>query len=109
MSGAVPVLKDVAKTVVSPMTLPIQTAIGVAKGKGIGRSFMESDFGEAANFVVGGKKEELPNIAVQDPSVIEEANKKERERVRRQAQIDIMTDKPGRGGTILTDKYTYNV
>lgn len=44
-----------------------------------------------------------------DPAAQAEADKKEKSRAKRQAEIDILTDRPGRGGTILTDQYSYKV
>lgn len=76
----------------------------VARGKGLAGSVGVSS---------GLKSAEVPNIADSietiDPAVEAEAARKERVRTKRQAEIDILTDKPGRGGTILTDNYKYNV
>lgn len=59
---------------------------------------------------VMGKKDEPINIAAPaDPEALANEANAERRRVKRQAEIDILTDRPGRGGTILTDKFTYNV
>jgi hypothetical protein len=122
MSGAVDFAKNVVQATSAPITAPI-TAVKdlVTEGKNPVRSLGES----AAKAVGAAKKVIAPglqgaglgpngappvNIADPvDPAKVAEDQAKERQRVKRQAEIDILTDRPGRGGTILTDKYTYNV
>lgn len=48
-------------------------------------------------------------IVADDPATIAAEAEKKKARAKRQAEIDILTDRPGRGGTVLTDQYTYNV
>lgn len=50
-----------------------------------------------------------PNIAAEDPAARASADAKARARAKRQAEVDILTGTPGRGGTILTDNYDYKV
>lgn len=50
-----------------------------------------------------------PSIAVEDPEVAADNEKKRRAKAARDTQVDILTDRPGRGGTILTDQYNYKV
>lgn len=65
--------------------------------------------GDFAGGVIGGEQNVADPGTPVDPNAVNEANKKEKARVRRQAEIDILTDRPGRGGTILTDQYNYKV
>lgn len=120
MSGAVEVAKDVAQVGAFPILAPAKAAVElVTKGKNPIRSIGESGrkaAGSAMDLVSPGlegaglvNNEPLPNIAIEDPILKAEEEKKQKARVKRQTQIDILTDKPGRGGTILTDNYTYNV
>jgi len=59
-----------------------------------------------------GYKDKAEKKKVED-KILEDKNiadaKVERQRVRRQETINILTDRPGRGGTILTDQYQYKV
>lgn len=127
MSGVVEnVIKPAAKVAAvmyNPAVSAGTMAVSAVKGEGTARTL-----GAPASAVVGGSKNimkgtmpalgdlgvvdipRVPNIAApEDPAVAEEAAKKEKARAKRQAEIDILTDRPGRGGTILTDQYTYNV
>jgi hypothetical protein len=119
MSGAVDAGKKVLDVTAFPVVAPAKAAFDLAtKGKNPLKSVGESAkkaMGSGMSILdpalegAGLGKKELPNIAVEDPAAKAEADKRERERIRRQAEIDILTDRPGRGGTILTDRYTYNV
>ena len=53
--------------------------------------------------------EPLPSVVIEDPAQVAERDKMEKARARRQAQIDLQKGQPGRGGTILTDQYRYNL
>jgi hypothetical protein len=122
MSGAVKPVANVAKAVYKPMVdiaaiIP-RTVAGVASGKKGGalagvkpliRDF--TSVGEDPISLMGEEKgPDIPDITA-PPDLALEADKakKEKVRVKRQAQIDILTDKPGRGGPILTDDFTYKV
>lgn len=118
--GPAKAAKDVLKVTALPMYAGPKAAFDlITKGKNPIRSVGESIGGaaeSAMHLATPGlegaglvSNEELPNIAVEDPAAKADADKKNRARVKRQAEIDILTDRPGRGGTILTDKYTYNV
>lgn len=74
--------------------------------------------GLVKNAITG--KEDIPppeQPIPEDPAAVADRNKKEKLRAKRQAEIDILTDRPGRAGrssstgseTILTDQYTYKV
>jgi hypothetical protein len=122
MSGAV----DFGKSVVQAASLPVVAGPKAAfdlvtDGKNPLRSVGESvktSVGAAKKIIqpgmeglAGNPQAAAPvNIADPvDPAKLAKEQEKERQRVKRQAEIDILTDRPGRGGTILTDKYTYNV
>lgn len=120
MSGAADTAKKAAVAVTSPIWVAPKAAFNLAaEGKNPFR-----DVGDSVRTVVGNTNEvaiqpfmegmageqAVPNIADPvDPAAEADKAKKERARVKRQAEIDILTDRPGRGGTILTDQYTYNV
>ena len=72
----------------------------VARGKEV--------MGEFKGGMAGDQPAPL-NIAAEDPAQVADEAVKKKSRAKRQAEIDILTDRPGRGGTILTDQYTYNV
>lgn len=75
--------------------------------------------GSGSNFKTGvndnsvggvfGNPEPLNIAAPIDAAAVAEQDKKDKARAKRQAEIDILTDRPGRGGTILTDQYQYKV
>jgi hypothetical protein len=120
MSGAVNTVKDVATVVSSPMWMPVKAGVNlVAHGTNPIR-----DLGDSAKIVMGGTKRSVvdpfmqgaglaseppPNIAAEDPAAVAERDRKDRARVKRQTEVDLLTGQPGRGGTILTDQYQYNV
>lgn len=58
---------------------------------------------------ISGGPQDIPSVAAEDPSAVAAADKKAQAAAKRQTQIDILTKKPGRGGTILTDNYQYQV
>jgi hypothetical protein len=122
MSGAVQAVKSVAQTgydiSVAPVRGAIDTVQSLGRGEGLGKALGKGVKANVAPYVdlgkgiVGGAmgEPETPNIADPiDPAKVDAENKKERARVKRQAEIDILTDRPGRGGTILTDNYQYKV
>lgn len=123
MSGAVNTVKSLAQTgydftVKAPVNT-VESMYNTAKDGGSLGSILGAGVRQAtkpgialAKDVLGGvmgKPDQPANIAADDPAAIEDAAKKEKARAKRQAQIDILTDRPGRGGTVLTDQYTYNV
>lgn len=120
MSGAVDFTKKAVEIGTAPMWAPVKAAVNLIKDgdnpiKDMGRSTRRV-IGNSKDVVVDplmeglrGEQEPLNIAAPVDPAVKLEADKKERARVKRQAEIDILTDRPGRGGTILTDQFTYNV
>lgn len=57
--------------------------------------------------IMGGEEAPPVSIVAEDPAAVAADAKKKKEAARRQAEIDILTDRPGRGGTILTDNYNY--
>lgn len=116
MSGAVDTTKKVLEVAAFPVVAPAKAAFELAKDgknpfKSLGESARNAVGTTVGAFMEGVKGPEHPlNIADPiDPAVEAEKTKKERQRVKRQAEIDILTDRPGRGGTILTDQFTYNV
>lgn len=120
MSGAVETVKDTVTAISAPIWAPPKAAFDfVTDGKNPVRSAGESlkkAVGSGMKAIQPGLEgaglgqKPLPNIADPvDPAALAEQQRKERNRVKRQAEIDILTDRPGRGGTILTDQYTYNV
>ena len=121
MSGAVDTTKNYLQVAAAPIYAAPKAAFDlVTKGKNpiasVGGT-VKGAAGAAMDLATPGLKEAglvnnqpLPNIA--DPiNPAAEAAKAdaERKRVKRQAEIDLLTDKPGRGGTILTDQYSYKV
>lgn len=126
MGGAVNKVFQVAQAVASPVT-----AAGMEVGKRLvneedisprgvalaqiksGVSLAKEGAGEAVNVGrdVGllSQKPNIQNIGEDSPADTAEADKVARARAKRQAQVDILTDRPGRGGTILTDNYSYQV
>lgn len=58
---------------------------------------------------VSGDPAAPQTIVAEDPATVAAEAEKKKARAKRQAEIDILTNKPGRGGTVLTDQYTYNV
>ncbi len=56
-----------------------------------------------------GAPDPVPNVAIEDPAAVAQADAQKRAAAKRQTQIDILTGQPGRGGTILTDNYQYKV
>lgn len=121
MSGAVNTVKDVVKATSLPIVAPYKAAAElVTKGKNPLRSIGEQAKSAAGSAMKAAtpaleglglvNDEPLPSIADPvDPNKVAEDGKREKARARRQAEIDLLTNKPGRGGTILTDQYTYKV
>lgn len=86
------------------------TAKGATEGSGVVKGSMTSPAGQLTSETIGGEKKPPPaTIAAEDPAVVAAESEKKKARAKRQAEIDILTDKPGRGGTVLTDQYKYNV
>lgn len=93
-------------------------AKAVGEGKGVsgfisgtaGSNFKDTK-GQVGSFMSMINPGEPPpaTIVAEDPAVVADKANKEKARAKRQAEIDILTNTPGRGGTILTDQYTYNV
>jgi hypothetical protein len=132
-AAAAPIKDIVATPFLSPVANPLQALQtvkgGLAAGKklvnggslggsaaaGVKTTFapgVKAAAGVAGDFaggVIGGEQEVADPGTPIDPNAVAEANKKEKARARRQAEIDILTDRPGRGGTILTDQYQYKV
>lgn len=123
MSGAVNTVKSLAQagydaTVKTPVNT-VGSMYNTAKDGGSLGSILGAGIKQAAKpgvtlakDVLGGvmgKPDQPANIASEDPAVVAAEAEKEKARAKRQAQIDILTDRPGRGGTVLTDQYTYNV
>lgn len=120
MSGAVDTVKKVAEVTALPILAPARAAFDLAtEGTNPIRSV-----GGSVKKAVGNVKEvalqpfmegagmvpEAPlSIVGDDPAQVAADAEKKRQRAKRQAEIDILTDRPGRGGTILTDQFTYNV
>jgi len=126
MAGAV-------KTAVNAYMSPVNAAIGAAKaiGKGedlvgITKSTVRSGINpvlHANDYKFGGITEKpgtqykglLGDTAPVDvpppvdPVAVQAENERAKARAKRQSEIDILTDRPGRGGTILTDQYQYKV
>ena len=119
MSGAVDVGRALAAPFVAPIVAGeqfIQKGTNPIKGFGkeIGRDFNALKDNVAAPVASGfaegaGLNQDLPNIAVDDPAAKQAADEKNRARAKRQTQLDILQGQPGRGGTVLTDNYQYNV
>lgn len=120
--GTVKTAGDALKTITAPAYIPAKAGFDLVTkganplktvGKEIGKDM--NFLGEkVVNPIAGGiaegmGQEPMPNIAEEDPSAVAENAKKERARVKRQTEIDILTDRPGRGGTILTDDYSYRL
>lgn len=126
MSGAV---KTAANAFMSPVNAAISFGKSAAKGNDLGMLARDTVRGSinpvlhANDYGVGGinanpgtessgifgAPDKLPDITIEDPAAVAEADRKNRARVKRQAEIDILTDRPGRGGTVLTDNYSYKV
>lgn len=120
MSGAVNTVKDVGTALSAPMWMAPKAAFNlVAHGTNPMR-----DVGDSIKTVAGAAKKgvvnpimqgaglsqpELPTIAPEDPGAAATAAAQARAAAARQVQIDTLTNKPGRGGTILTDSYQYRV
>lgn len=64
--------------------------------------------GDVKDMVSGPQAAPL-SIVAEDPAAVAADAEKKKAQAKRKAEIDIMTGQPGRGGTILTDQYTYNV
>lgn len=137
MSGVVEGAKKVGEAVADVASMPftgvpnplqlVQMGKGVYKGakgiaqKGLGKGIGEgtraaygpgvSQIAAQGSGAVGGilGEKEVPSVVADDPAERARKDREERARVRRQAEIDILTDRPGRGGTILTDSYKYKV
>jgi hypothetical protein len=121
MSGAAESAKKILQVTSLPMAAPIVAAKDlITKGenplRSVGRqvgtaagTIMESGLNPLAEGAGLVSDQALPNIAADDPAATAEAAKKEKARTKRQAEIDLLTDRPGRGGTILTDQYVYKV
>ncbi len=97
---------------------PAQDAIGAAaEGKGASGALSASAGKSSSNLKrnmgnisAGINPQAAPaTIVAEDPAAVQSEAEKKKARAKRQAEIDILTDRPGRGGTILTDQYTYNV
>lgn len=123
MSGAVDTVKDVGRTVLAPMYIPAKAGYDlVTKGANPIKTTGQ-EIGKDVNTVKGkavdplvqgissgmGVNSDLPNIAVDDPAAKAQADAQARARTKRQTEIDILKGQPGRGGTVLTDNYQYNV
>jgi hypothetical protein len=120
MSGAVDFVKNIAEVGAFPMVAPVKAAVDlIGEGKNPLRSI-----GESAKKAVqttgqilqpglegAGLASDPPplSIVADDPAAVADDAEKKKARAKRQAEIDIMTGQPGRGGTILTDQYTYQV
>lgn len=81
----------------------------LANGEGL--SGFVKPYRERFASVVGEIKGDKPPpvVAVEDPVVVADRAKAEKEKARRQTQTDILTGQPGRGGTILTNDYGYKL
>lgn len=111
----------VAATIASPVVQTAQIGISALKGEGASkalaapaRSIVQNSkeaVASAPGTLVETGLAEAPkapaSILADDPAAVAEDAKKRKEAARRQAEIDILTDRPGRGGTILTDNYNY--
>jgi hypothetical protein len=126
MSGAAKAVSNVGQAVAKPVvdaTLSIpRTAIAVAKGekgaalagikpfvRGFTKPGEDKLFGPESNIATGITEPIIGGPAPIDVEAVAADNKKAAARAKRQAQIDILTDRPGRGGAILTDQYQYKV
>lgn len=56
-----------------------------------------------------GESAPLPTVVVENPADVARKAEVEKARAKRKAEQDILTGQPGRGGTILTDSYKYQV
>lgn len=108
--------EGIANTISNSSNGPQSTSTGALNPKNAGRNVVNGVKG-ALDAVKQGAVDvgilrappEDLNIAAEDPNAISEKDAAARARAKRQAQIDILTDRPGRGGTILTDQYQYKV
>lgn len=103
---------DIFKNTFSRDTANSAASLGaLSKGKlgGAVKPYVQRA-GEIKAQVTGQDQQAPVNIAAPvDVAAEQDRANKERARAKRQAEIDILTDRPGRGGTILTDQYTYKV
>ncbi len=114
-------IAQVAATVASPVVATGEMAYSALKGDGATKSLAAP-----IRSIVGGTRETLAgapatlaeagivdapkapaSILAEDPAAVAADAAKKKEAARRQAEVNILTDKPGRGGTILTDNYNY--
>lgn len=93
------VVKDGAAGIKAPVK---DVVSGVKSGISVGKEFAQ-DVGALP------PDPEVPNIAADDPGETAEQARLAKARARRQAEVDLLTGQPGRGGTILTDNYNYQV
>ncbi len=68
-----------------------------------------SNIKKSVNLIQGKSDAPPASIVAADPVAIEAQNKAQRAAAARQSQIDNQTQSPGRGGTILTNNYRYNI
>lgn len=123
MGGAVNQVAKAAAVVASPVVATAQMAGNLASGESLKdsilspvRTIVEGGKGTAKIAAAGGqevgllpKPPEGINIGMVDPAQAKTDDSAARARAKRQAEIDLLTDRPGRGGTILTDNYSYKV
>lgn len=122
MGGAVgTVAKKAVEIAATPYTATTQMAVAAAKGEGLNKSIFKPISSAASNTrdIVSNTTAALDeagivaapsspaSIVAADPAIAAAEAAKKKEAARRQAEIDILTDRPGRGGTILTDNYNY--
>lgn len=119
MSGAVNTVKDVVTAASAPIWMPYKAGFNlVAHGtnpfRDVGDS-IHTAAGAASQSVVKPimdgitPQKPLPDITAPDPNAVMSQQQAARHAAARQMQIDTMTSKPGRGGTILTDNFQYKV
>lgn len=123
MSGAVSSISKVGNAVwqgaktaydYNPYLIVGRTVSAMSHGDSLGQSLgsgIAPAVDNTKNLVSGimGSSAAPPNIATPDPAAIAAASKQAQIAAMRQAQIDAQSNSPSRGGTVLTDNYSYRV
>ena len=85
--------------------LPANTMKGITSGQGItqGLKPIIANSKQTYGKVMGeikGEQAPLPTVAPQDPAAAADADRKAKIAAKRKAHVDLLTDRPGRGGIL---------
>ncbi len=126
MSGAIEAVKKVAQMGYDTGVGGLRSAQSLAQGNSVSDAFnagagrgIKGDVAgikSIAGPIVGGVVQDfkgdpdnVPNVAAADPAAQSAEAARQRAVAQRQEQINAQNNKPGRGGTILTDNFQYKV